>query len=170
VVAAVAAQFEGDDGELAWCAAQLAAEAGPSASAAPTGRSAAATGAVTAGVPGWQQIAGRKLWQMLLRDVTAAWHRGWQPAEVIRHVERQSGPRHARVATDAVAAEMRGYAAATVDGRWTAQLAALGAAPWWDHDDSYLAQWGARERIDLASRRGARNPRNSGLRRPDHSG
>ncbi len=84
----------------------------------------------------------------LLGTVTDSWHRGWQPAELVRQVERRFGPRHARLAADAVAAEMRGYAAATVDDRWATQLAALGAKPWWNCDDGYLTQWGARERID----------------------
>ena len=37
----------------------------------------------------------------------------------------RSGDSHARMATDMIADEMRGYAAATVDDRWLAQLSAL---------------------------------------------
>jgi Protein of unknown function (DUF2786) len=102
-------------------------------------------------MPGWQRIVGQKLWEILLRAVTGGWHQGWQPAEVIRQVERQFSARHARLATDAVAAEMRGYASATVDDRWAAQVTAVGAKPWWDRDDGYLAQCGAREQIDRAA-------------------
>ena len=72
---------------------------------------------------------------------------GWQPAEAVRQAERQFGTRHARMATDAVAAEMRGYATATIDERWEAQLAALGATVWWGSDDGYLELWRDRERI-----------------------
>jgi hypothetical protein len=106
---------------------------------------------LTAGIPAWRLTVSRKLWEILLRTVTDGWHRGWQPAELVRQVERQFGSRHARLATDAVAAEMSGYAAATVDGRWTAQLAALRAKPWWDRGDDYLTQWAVRERIAQAT-------------------
>ena len=46
-----------------------------------------------------------------------------------------------------IADEMRGYAAATVDTRWAAQVAALGALPpggrreWWGSDGGYLDAW-----------------------------
>jgi hypothetical protein len=144
VTAAISAQFEGDRDALAWCAAQLASQSGVSASA----NSAMAGGPAATPVPGWQRVVNQKLWELLSRAVTNAWQRGWQPAELVRQVERQFSTRHARLATDAVAAEMRGYAAATVDNPWSAQLAALGAKPWWDRDDGYLMKWGVRERID----------------------
>jgi hypothetical protein len=103
-----------------------------------------------AGRPGgaaWQRIADRVLLSVLVDAVTTGWHQGWQPAEAVRQAERQFGTRHARMATDAVAAEMRGYATATIDERWEAQLAALGATAWWDSDDGYLELWRDRERI-----------------------
>jgi hypothetical protein len=150
VGAALRAQIDGDTEGFLWCVAQLAGEAGLTAAGAPGGNSAVLAGraAVTAAIPGWQRSVDRNLRKLLLHSITVAWHRGWQPAELVRHVERQFGSRHARLATDAVAAEMRGYAAATVDDRWAAQLAALRAKPWWDSDDAYLTQWSARERID----------------------
>ena len=43
---------------------------------------------------------------------------------------------------------MRGYAAATLDERWEAQLVTLGATTWWDTDDRYLEFWRDREHID----------------------
>jgi Protein of unknown function (DUF2786) len=152
VGAALHAQVEGDKDGLLWCVAQLAGEAGKTASGAPTGGSAVLSGraAMTAGIPGWQRSVDRKLREILLQTVTDDWHRGRQPAELVRHVERQFGSRHARLATDAMAAEMRGYAAATIDDRWAAQLAVLGAKPWWERDDDYLTQWAARERIGRA--------------------
>lgn len=127
VADAVHAQFHGDQDTFARCAAQLA------------GRP---------GVAGWQRIVERALLASLARAVTTGWHQGWQPAEVVRQVGRQFGPRHARMATDVVAAEMRGYAAATIDERWEAQLAALGATAWWGSDDGYLEVWRDGERID----------------------
>ena len=144
VTAAISAQIEGDRDTLALCAAQLASESGASA----PGNSAMTGDPGATAVPGWQRVVNQKLWEILPRAVTDGWHRGWQPAELIRQVERQFSTRHARLATDAVAAEMRGYAAATVDDRWAAQLAALGTKPWWDRDDGYLTKWGVRERID----------------------
>jgi hypothetical protein len=42
--------------------------------------------------------------------------------------------------TDMIADEMRGYAAATVDDRWLAQLSALRTEVWWGSDDAYLGR------------------------------
>jgi hypothetical protein len=50
--------------------------------------------------------------------------------------------------SDAIAAEMRGYAPATVDGRWAAQLGAIDARVWWERDDRYADAWCERERAD----------------------
>jgi hypothetical protein len=80
--------------------------------------------------------------------VARAWRSGWQPAEVVRHFGRELGRQEAAMATDAIAAEMRGYAPATVDGRWTAQLEAIDARVWWERDDRYAAAWCERERAD----------------------
>jgi hypothetical protein len=99
------------------------------------------------GGAGWKRIADRVLLSVLVDAVTTGWHQGWQPAEAVRQAERQFGTRHARMATDAVAAEMRGYATATIDERWEGQLAALGATAWWGSDDGYLELWRDRERI-----------------------
>jgi Protein of unknown function (DUF2786) len=127
---ALCAQFRGDHGTFSRCAARLSGQlGGPS-------------------VAGWQRNVDRALLASLVRAITAGWRQGWQPAEVVRQVGRQFGARHARMATDAVAAEMRGYAAATVDERWEAQLAALGASAWWGSDDGYLELLGGREQID----------------------
>src|SRR5260370_3526556 len=49
------------------------------------------------------------------------------------------------MATDMIAGEMRGYAAATVDDRWLAQLSALRTEVWWGSDDAYLGRWRDRE-------------------------
>ena len=82
---------------------------------------------------------------VLQRDLTAAWRRGWQPADVVRVAQRSGGPRHGRVVVDVIAAEMRGYAVATVDERWEAQLRDLGATVWWERDEQYLSALGERE-------------------------
>jgi hypothetical protein len=91
-------------------------------------------------VPSWPLVAGRALRDSLVTLVTAAWRRGWQPAELVRHTGRELGATHARMVTDVIADEMRDYAAATVDDRWTAQLTVLGADVWWGQDE-YLGRW-----------------------------
>jgi hypothetical protein len=94
------------------------------------------------------RLVGRAVLGCLLRDIDHAWRRGWQPADVARIVGRQHGSGHVRLAVDMIAAQMRGYAAATVDQRWEAQLTALGASVWWDHDDGYFERLCAREGLD----------------------
>jgi len=80
--------------------------------------------------PGWTQAVSREIAGFLRVSVTAAWRHGWQPAELVRHVGRELGDAHADLAADMVVDEMRGYAPAMVDDRWTAQVSALGAEVW----------------------------------------
>jgi Protein of unknown function (DUF2786) len=95
--------------------------------------------------PGMDTTLSRELAGSLRMAVTAAWRRGWQPAELVRHVGRETGDAHAQMAADMIADEMRAYAAATVDDRWLAQLTALGCAAWWGNDaGAYLGRWSAR--------------------------
>lgn len=94
------------------------------------------------------QIVNRALLAYLLRQVESAWQRGWQPAELVRVARREQSARHGRLMTDAIAGQMRGYATATVDHRWQAQLAAIDARVWWEHDDHYLTGWGERQGLD----------------------
>jgi hypothetical protein len=99
--------------------------------------------------PGWTQGVSRSLVEYLRLSVTRAWERGWQPAELVRHVGRERSAAHATMAADMIADEMGGYPAASVDGRWAAQLAAIvGTAPgkWWNTDAEYLASRYARGR------------------------
>jgi len=93
----------------------------------------------------WTQAISRSLVEFLRMSVTAAWRHGWQPAELARHVGRELPGEDAPVIADMIADEMRGYAAATVDARWAAQVAALGATSprsesgaRWDNDAEYL--------------------------------
>jgi Protein of unknown function (DUF2786) len=151
--AALHALIEGDKEGFAWCVSQFAGTADVAASGLPGGNSAAPASprVVTGEIPEWQRSVDRKLQEFLLQTITEDWQRGWQPAELVRHVERTFGSRHARLAADAVTTEMRGYAAAAVDDRWAAQVASLGATPWWESGDGNLTQWGARDRIDRAT-------------------
>jgi Protein of unknown function (DUF2786) len=96
--------------------------------------------------PGWTGEVSRSLVEYLKARVTAAWQRGWQPAELARHVGREAGAAQAAMISDMIVAEMAQYAAATVDARWAAQVAVLEAAApdkgaWWGSDSNYLAAW-----------------------------
>jgi hypothetical protein len=94
--------------------------------------------------PGWTQAVSRTLAEYLRGRVTSAWKHGWQPAELGRQVGRELSAAHAAVVCDLIAAEMLGYAAATVDARWGAQVAVIEAAApgkgaWWGSDAEYLS-------------------------------
>ena len=93
--------------------------------------------------PGWTQAVSRAIVGYLRGSVTRAWQRGWQPAELARHVSRELSADHAAMVADMITAELLGYPAATVDDRWSAQAAALEAAApgngaWWGSDADYL--------------------------------
>jgi hypothetical protein len=101
--------------------------------------------------PGWTQAVSRSLVEYLRASVTAAWTRGWQPAELTRHFGRELSAAHAIMVSDMIVDETRGYAAASVDGRWAAQVAVIEAAApgkgaWWGSDAEYLRAWYARGR------------------------
>jgi hypothetical protein len=96
------------------------------------------------GVPGWTRVVDHELRRYLRLAIGGAWRGGWQPAELVRQVGRELGGAQARLATDMVAEQMLEYAAATVDDRWAAQLAMLGADVWWG-TDIYLERWRERE-------------------------
>ncbi|HZN73874.1 MAG TPA: DUF2786 domain-containing protein [Micromonosporaceae bacterium] len=104
--------------------------------------------AVLADGPGWaggRRAVDSALIAIAQRELSAVWTRGWQPVDVVRAARRDYGARQVRIAADVIAAEMRGYAAATVDERWEAQLREVGAAVWWARDDEYLLALGERE-------------------------
>lgn len=103
------------------------------------------------GTPGWRLAADRGLAARLRQRISAAWERGWEPADVVRYTSRRLTSRHGRLATDAIAGEMRAYSSTTVDGRWHEQLAALGAEVWWEDDDEHPGAWCEREHVDHAA-------------------
>lgn len=76
------------------------------------------------------------------------WRAGWQPADLARAVRRELTPRHLRLAVDLIAAEARGYPAATLEPRWAGQLRELEASAWWGEDDGFLPGVADRERAD----------------------
>jgi uncharacterized protein DUF2786 len=89
--------------------------------------------------PAWTRAVSDNLTEFLRMSLRGAWRGGWQPAELARHVSRELSAEHAPVVADMITDEMRGYAAGTVDPRWAAQVAALGALP--PPDAGYLDAW-----------------------------
>jgi len=94
-------------------------------------------------VPGWGRAVSRILVDLMKVTVTKAWREGWQPAELVRQVARETAAAPASMAADMIVAEMRGYAAATVDPRWAAQVAALAVTAPGSDDGQYLSSWRA---------------------------
>jgi hypothetical protein len=95
--------------------------------------------------PGWTQAVSREIAGFLRSSVTAAWRHGWQPAELASHAGRELAGAHASMAADMIVDEIRGYAAATVDDRWAAQVASLDARRLVGSDARYLGVWQERQ-------------------------
>ena len=94
---------------------------------------------------GWTRAVSRYVVEFLTVGVTNAWHSGWQPSELARQVGRVMGAPHASMAADMIAAEMKVYAAATVDPRWAAQVTMVAPeGTWWGTDAEYLEAWRGR--------------------------
>src|SRR5580693_1164691 len=96
----------------------------------------------------WTRTVSQCLVKLLRAAITGAWRRGWQPAELARHVGRELSDAHVSMAADMIDDEMRGYAAAAIDTRWAAQVAALAGSAatldgtgWWGSDADYLTAW-----------------------------
>ena len=64
----------------------------------------------------------RALGRRLVDAVGQAWGRGWQPADLVRVIERQFGRRHGRLGVGAIAHDTRRYEPGTVPPRWQAQV------------------------------------------------
>ncbi|MEU8804123.1 DUF2786 domain-containing protein [Spirillospora sp. NPDC048819] len=103
------------------------------------------------GVPGWPLAVRRCLATRLERGITTAWERGWQPADVVRFTSHRRTARHARLAADAIAGELRAYTATTLDDEWYAQLAVLEAEVWWEDDDEHPDAWCEREGVGTSA-------------------
>jgi hypothetical protein len=82
-------------------------------------------------------LVDRALGRALVDAVTAAWGRGWQPADLHRMVERTHGRAHARLSAVALGSEARSYGDESVPARWRQQLDAVGAEPPPDGDDRW---------------------------------
>jgi len=92
-------------------------------------------------VPGWRRTTERLLADYLASVVATAWHRGWEPVDLVRVVSRQLSKRHVSMTGDSIAAQLEPYASATIDPRWTSQLSDLGARVWWGPDQHHLQAW-----------------------------
>ena len=93
------------------------------------------------GAAGWRRTTERLLADHLQSAVSGAWHQGWQPADLVRVASRQLGKRHVSLTRDAIAAQMQQYTPATIDPRWTSQLADCEARAWWRADQNHLQAW-----------------------------
>lgn len=76
----------------------------------------------------------RELDDALKTAIGELWGRGWQPADVLRLVARRMENAHQQVLRAAMAAQMAQYATATVDPRWSAQLAEAEITVWWQQE------------------------------------
>lgn len=74
----------------------------------------------------------------LRATMTAAWERGWQPADVHRMAARRFGTLEPEVLLDVMVDELDRYARTTVDPRWWSQLDILGAGVWWPRSQTWL--------------------------------
>jgi len=72
------------------------------------------------------------------------WQHGWQPYDLDQVVRRRLGPVHREVLAAMLAQEIRAYPKSTVDPRWHAQLAELGAQPVQVDGVASSAAWSAR--------------------------
>jgi len=96
-------------------------------------------------VAAWRGTTERLLSGYLQSAVSGAWHLGWQPADLVRLVSRKLSNRHVDLARVAIAAEMQRYAPATIDPRWTSELADLEAQVWWPPDQNPLQAWAEKQ-------------------------
>ena len=85
-----------------------------------------------------------------LRQVAAGlWGHGWMPADVLRVAGRELGKRAVSLTAGYVAAQLRGYAPATVADRWHRQLRDLDLDVWGAaRPDHRLTAWAAGVKLD----------------------
>lgn len=72
--------------------------------------------------PAWPGTVDSELTGLITRRITTLWRYGWQPADVVRLVDRRRDKPHAATVTDLIAQELRTYPPATVPERWREQL------------------------------------------------
>ena len=87
-------------------------------------------------------LVDRALGRALVDAVTAAWGRGWQPADLHRLMQRTYGRAHGRLSAVALGCEALRYADGSLPLRWRQQLDAVGAEPPPDGDDRWAVPVG----------------------------
>src|SRR5674476_1139086 len=103
-----------------------------------------------------RSASSRSATERLLADylqsvVSGAWHRGWQPADLVRVVSHQLSKRHVNLAGDAIAAQMQHYIPSTIDPRWTSQLSDLAAQVWWRPGQNHLQAWAEAQTMEWST-------------------
>lgn len=94
-------------------------------------------------------VVTRRLTAVLTDCVAMAWQRGWQPADLHRHLGRERGEMAQLVLGDAMAHQLSGFAATTIAPRWPGQLREIGASTWWAAATDPLAARDARSAAGL---------------------
>jgi Protein of unknown function (DUF2786) len=84
--------------------------------------------------PAWQRTVERRLQECLQATITHGWGHGWQPADVLRVAVRDLQTPHQHLVRAAMAEELSGYAPATIDPRWSAQLTEANITVWWSRE------------------------------------
>jgi hypothetical protein len=72
--------------------------------------------------PAGPAVVDQALGRRLVDAVGQAWGRGWQPADLVRVIERQLGRRHGRLGIDVIAHDTQRYEPGAVPPRWQAQV------------------------------------------------
>jgi hypothetical protein len=95
------------------------------------------------------RVVTRRLTALLSDCVAMAWQRGWQPADLHRHLGRERGEVAQLVLGDAMAHQLGSFAEATIAPRWPAQLGEIGARRWWAADTDPVSARAARDATGL---------------------
>jgi hypothetical protein len=80
------------------------------------------------------RVVTRRLTALLTDCVAMAWQRGWQPADLHRHLGRERGEIAQLVLGDVMAHQLSSFAESTIAPRWLAQLREIDAHTWWASD------------------------------------
>jgi hypothetical protein len=93
--------------------------------------------------PVWRLAVDGVVGKVLARSVSALWQGGWQPADLLRVVERRLQQPHLRLLRAGIAAELAGYPTGTLDPRWAGQLAEGEGTVWWPRDQTAVLACGS---------------------------
>ena len=114
------------------------------------GSGAAATRLVaTARTTDGRHVVTRSLTALLTDCVATAWQRGWQPADLHRHLGRERSEVAQLVLGDLMAHQLGSFAESTIAPRWSSQLREIGARTWWAADTDPVGARAARSATGL---------------------